>query len=96
MSDMPEGYVKKAEVVVTIKNNVSESRYTIEDSSMSVFLEFSPDSCYCYSPRFPDCYSPRFLLIYLLVSQRQKSIQLNLSCSKNAKKEIGETFNMEL
>ena len=45
MSDMPEAYVKKAEVVVTIKNNVSESRYTIEDSSMSVFLEFSPDSC---------------------------------------------------
>ena len=44
MSDMPEAYVKKAEIVVTIKNNVSENRYAIEDSSMTAFLEFSPDS----------------------------------------------------
>ena len=43
MSDMPEAYVKKTEIVVTIKNNVSENRYAIEDSSMTAFLEFSQD-----------------------------------------------------
>ena len=30
--------------MVTTKNNVSENRYAIEDSSMTAFLEFSQDS----------------------------------------------------
>ena len=37
MQDTPEAYVKRAEIVVKIKEAVTENRFNVEDDSLSIF-----------------------------------------------------------
>ena len=44
MQDTPEAYVKRAEIVVKIKEAVTENRFNVEDDSLSIYVEFTPEA----------------------------------------------------